>query len=278
MLRHDNQRSDPIGSPVMTPNPNRATATTLVFVHGACFGPWVWAEHLMPHFEALGLRCFAPDLHEAWPQAQWSASIAKFPIARYTDRLHSMLDQLSGPKILIGHAMGARIVEGLIERGARDGAVLIAPTPPEGLEAAMRELLMRFPASLSRMVVARRPRLMFGDSVRADPERLTQLLLSPGDARFSVELADLLAARLRDESFEACRDWLRPSSMSAVLRTMPVLAIGGREDPLVTPALLRHAAARWGAAAHVVPHAGHLPMLGAGAMTVARHIERWLFD
>jgi len=27
-----------------------------------------------------------------------------------------------------------------------------------------------------------------------------------------------------------------------------------------------------------VPHAGHLPMLGAGAMTVARHIERWLFD
>jgi pimeloyl-ACP methyl ester carboxylesterase len=117
MLRHDNQRSDPIGSPVMTPNPNRATAT-LVFVHGACFGPWIWAEHLMPHFEALGLRCFAPDLQEAWPQAQWSASIARFPLARYTDRLHGMLDQLSGPKILVGHAMGARIVEGLIERGA----------------------------------------------------------------------------------------------------------------------------------------------------------------
>jgi pimeloyl-ACP methyl ester carboxylesterase len=277
VLRHDNQRSDPIGSPVMTPNPNRATAT-LVFVHGACFGPWVWAEHLMPHFAALGLRCFAPDLHEAWPQAQWSASIARFPIARYTDRLHSMLDQLSGPKILIGHAMGARIVEGLIERGARDGAVLIAPTPPEGLEGAMRDLLMRFPSSLSRMVIARRPRLMFGDPVRADPESLLQRLLSQGDDRHSRELADLLAARLRDESFAACRDWLRPSSMSAVLQTMPVLAIGGREDPLVTPSFLRHAAAQWGAAAHVVPHAGHLPMLGAGAMTVARHIERWLFD
>jgi alpha-amylase len=62
-----------------------------------------------------------------------------------------------------------------------------------------------------------------------------------------------------------------------LMQTMPVLAIGGREDPLVTPPLLRHAAAQWGAAAHVVPHAGHLPMLGAGAMTVARHIERWLF-
>ena len=276
-MRHDNHRPDPIGSAAMTPNPNRATAT-LVFVHGAFLGPWIWGEHLVPHFEALGLRCFAPDLHQAWPQAQWSASIARCPIECYTDRLHGMLAQLSGPKILVGHAMGARIVEGLIERGARDGAVLIAPTPPEGLEAEMRELLMRYPASLSRMVVARRPRLMFGDPVRADSERLSQLLLSPGDARHSGELADLLAARLRDESFAACRDWLRPSPMSDVLRTMPVLAIGGREDPLVTPAVLRHAAALWGATAQVVPHAGHLPMLGAGAMTVARHIERWLFD
>jgi pimeloyl-ACP methyl ester carboxylesterase len=261
----------------MTPNPNRAPAT-LVFVHGAFLGPWIWGEHLVAHFEALGLRCFAPDLHQAWPQAQWSASIARFPIARYTDRLNGMLDQLSGPKILVGHAMGARIVEGLIERGARDGAVLIAPTPPEGLEAEMRELLMRYPASLSRMVVARRPRLMFGDPVQADSERLSKLLLSPSDARHAGELADLLAARLRDESLAACRDWLRPSPMSAVLRTMPVLVIGGREDPLVTPAVLRHAAAQWDATAHVVPHAGHLPMLGAGAMTVARHIERWLLN
>jgi len=261
----------------MTRNPTRAPAT-LVFVHGAFFGPWIWAEHLMPHFESLGLRCFAPDLQEAWPEAQWSASIARVPMARYIDRLHGMLAQLSGPKILVGHALGARVVEGLIGRGARDGAVLIAPTPPDGLEAAMRELLMRHPAALSRMLLERRPRLIFGDPAQTDPERLSQWLLSPEEIRSSGGLVELLAARLRDESFAACRDWLRPSTLSGVLRTMPMLTIGGREDPLVTPAALRHAAAQWTATAHVVPHAGHLPMLGPGATSVARHIERWLFD
>jgi len=261
----------------MTRNPTRAPAT-LVFVHGAFFGPWIWAEHLIPHFESLGLRCFAPDLQAAWPEAQWSASVARVPMARYIDRLHRMLVQFNGPKILVGHAMGARIVEGLIERGARDGAVLIAPTPPQGLEAAMRELLMRHPAALSRMLLERRPRLMFGDPAHADAERLSQWLLSPEAIRSSSGLAELLAARLRDESFTACRDWLRPSTLSGVLRTMPVLTIGGRDDPLVTPTALRHAAAQWAATAHVVPHAGHLPMLGPGAISVARHIERWLFD
>jgi pimeloyl-ACP methyl ester carboxylesterase len=261
----------------MTRNPTR-TPATLVFVHGAFFGPWIWAEHLMPHFESLGLRCFAPDLHEAWPEPQWSASIARVPMARYIDRLHGMLAQLSGPKILVGHAMGARIIEGLIDRGARDGAVLIAPTPPQGLEAAMRELLMRHPAALSRMLLERRPRLMFGDPAQTDLERLSQWLLWPEEIRSSSGVLDLLAARLRDESFAACRDWLRPSPLSGVLRTMPVLTIGGRKDRLVTPAVLRHAAAQWTATAHVVPHAGHLPMLGPSAISVARHIERWLFD
>jgi hypothetical protein len=34
----------------------------------------------------------------------------------------------------------------------------------------------------------------------------------------------------------------------------------------------------WNATAHVVPHAGHCAMLGAGWVAVARHVERWRFD
>ncbi len=142
----------------------------------------------------------------------------------------------------------------------------------------MRELLIRHPAALSRMLLERRPRLMFGDPAQTDLERLSQWLLWPEEIRSSSGVLDLLAARLRDESFAACCDWLRPSTMSGVLRTMPVLTIGGRKDPLVTPTVLRQAAAQWTATAHIVPHAGHLPMLGPSAIALARHIERWLFD
>ena len=249
----------------------------VVLVHGPCLGPWVWddgQDGLRPRLESLGLRCFAPDLHEAWPQPQWSTRVARLPLARYVDRLHAMLARIDGPKILVGHSMGARVVEGLIARGSRDGAVLISPTPPEGLEAAARGLAARHPASFARILLARRPLLWLGEPGCPDPARMRELLLGP---RASDALVSRVAAALRDESFSACRDGLRPQPVPRDTG-VPVLAISGRDDPLVTPAALRRTAVAWDAVAHVVPHAGHCPMLGDGAGIVARHVERWLFD
>jgi len=260
----------------MTTRRRHPVRATLLFVHGAGLGPWTFAEHLIPHFESLGLRCFAPDLHEAWPTEGWSPEVGRLPLARYAQRLRGLLAVMPGPVILVGHSMGARVVESLVRDGARDGAVLIAPTPPEGLLEPARALAARDPIAFGRAMLARRPLLLFGEASRPDPERVRALLLHPGAP---ASLAAQVAARLRDESFAACLDWLRPAAAAAPrsLR-VPVLAIGGREDPLVPPAALRRAAAAWGATAHVVPHAGHCPMLGAGGATVARHVERWLFD
>jgi pimeloyl-ACP methyl ester carboxylesterase len=248
---------------------------TLVFVHGPCLGPWVWSERLVPHFEALGLRCFAPDLHEAWPDGAWTGRVARMPLSRYVDRLHALLPSLPGPRILIGHSMGASIVAALVARGAHDGAVLIAPTPPEGLEGAARSLLARHPAAVARALFARRPLLCLGEPGHPDLDRVRGLLLHPNASRALVER---VASRLRDEPFNACLDWLRAPPPPPRGLHVPVLAIGGREDALVSVAALRRTAVAWNATAHVVPHAGHCPMLGDGSMTVARHIERWLFD
>lgn len=252
-----------------------AHRATLVLVHGPCLGPWIWAEHLVPRLEALGLRCFAPDLHEAWPRAEWSPAVARVSIERYAQRLHGLLAPLPGPRILVGHSMGARVVEALVERGLHDGAVLVSPTPPDGLEAQARGLAARWPAAFARALIARRPLLMFGEPGRPDPARVRALLLGP---RASDALVGRVAAALRDEPFAACLGWLRPRPAAARGARVPVLAISGRDDPLVTPAALRRTAAAWDAVAHVIPHAGHCPMLGPAAETLARHIERWLLD
>ena len=257
------------------PPPRPPPRATLVFVHGAFLGPWIWHEHLVPHFEALGLRCFAPDLHEAWPQPAWSARVARLPLDRYVERLHAVLARLRGPTILVGHALGARVVEGLVARGHRDGAVLVSPAPPEGLEAEARRIALGDPARFARALLARRPLLAFGEPGRPDPRRVRELMLGP---RAPDALVARTAAALRDEPFAACLDWLRPRPPAPPAARPPVLAISGRDDPLVTPRLLRHAAAAWDAAAHVLPHAGHCPMLGATAPVLARHLERWLFD
>ena len=252
-----------------------APRATVVLVHGPCLGPWIWDERVIPHLEGLGLRCFAPDLHEAWPQPDWGPSVARLPLARYVERLHAMLAPLRGPVILVGHSMGARIVEGLIARGAHDGAVLVSPTPPEGLEEPARRLALRHPGALAGALAARRPLRLFGEPGRPDPDRVREWLLGP---RADAALVARTAAALRDEPFAACRDWLRPGAPPDRDIGVPVLAISGRDDPLVTPAALRHTAAAWNAVGHVIPHAGHCPMLGAAGGVLARHIERWLFE
>ena len=252
-----------------------AARATVVLVHGPCLGPWIWAEHLAPRLEAAGLRCFAPDLHEAWPCAGWSPAVARVSIERYAQRLHGLLARIRGPRILVGHSMGARVVEALVGRGLHDGVVLISPAPPDGLEAQARSLAARWPAALARALFARRPLLLLGEPGRAEPERVRALLLGP---RAPDALVERVAASLRDEPFAACRQWLQARPPLPRALRVPVLAISGRDDALVTPAALRRTAAAWGASAHVIPHAGHCPMLGAPGAALARHVERWLLE
>lgn len=256
--------------------PTHRPRATVVLVHGPCLGPWVWHEHVVPHLESLGLRCFVPDLHETWPAPQWCGAVARTGIGRYVERLHATLGGIDGPIILVGHSLGARVVEGLVARGHRDGAVLVSPTPPQGLEAEARGLALRYPAALARALAARRPRLLLGDPERPDPVRVRDWLLGP---RASDPLVARVAGTLRDEPFAACLDWLRAAPVPVPPEAgVPVLVLAGRDDPLVTPAALRRTAAAWNAVAHVLPHAGHCPMLGPSGATLARHLERWLFD
>lgn len=255
--------------------------STLVFIHGPFLGPWSWTETVMPVLQARGLRCFAPDLQAAWPAPPdsapphaWWSGVASLPLSRYVDRLHGVLSDWSGTKILIGHSMGARIVEGLVAKGHRDGVVMIAPTPPEGLSSRLRGLARHHPADAVRTLLTRRPLRLFGPPGHPDPGRVGRWLLHPGA---SAAQCEALAGRLRDESFAACRDWLGPSPWPAD-PDVPALMIGGREDALVAPADIRRTAVAWRANARIVPHAGHCPQLGETGVTLARHIERWLFE
>ena len=247
---------------------------TLVFIHGAGLGPWTWTQGLVPHFEAAGVRCFAPDLHEVWSAPRWSEAVSRLPLERCIDRLDTLLRDSPGPHILVGHGVGARIAQALVERGHRDGVVLIAPTPPAGLMPVVRRLALQWPLAFARMRLARRPALLLGEPGQANVARVRELLLYP---QASEAIASEVASRLRDESFEVCRAWFAPNPVPPSTGAA-ALVIGGREDRLVSADRLRHTAAAWQATAHLVPRAGHCPMLGESAITVARHIERWLFD
>lgn len=170
--------------------------------------------------------------------------------------------------------MGARIVQGLVARGHRDGMVMISPPPAQGGLAPLRRLASNHPVRFLRAWAERRPLWCFGPPGEPQASAVRELLLHP---TASADLVQSLSAALRDESFTACMQWLGRSPWP-IDAQVPTLVLGGREDPWVPVADLRRTAAAWQATAQVIPHAGHCPMLGDTAITVARHIERWLFD
>ena len=246
---------------------------TVVLIHGPFLGPWIWHEDVVLHLSRLGLACFTPDLEECWPQTPEADRSHDSCIAQAVERLADFLTRIEGPIILVGHSLGARVVEGLIARGHRTGAVLISPPPPQGLEEEARAFLGRYPVALARVRMAQRPLLWFGEPGEPDPQRL-RALLGP---RASEALLAQVGAALRDTPLDACLEAVRPAPGPRP-QDVPVLVLSGREDPLVTPAALRRTAVAWNAVAHVLPHAGHWPMLGPTGPVLARHIGRWLFE
>ena len=88
------------------PSPARPA---LLFVHGANVGAWCWEEHFLDYFSNLGHECLAVSLrgHGASP------SRGLFPpgIADYVSDVKDIACTLPVPPILIGHSMGARVVE-----------------------------------------------------------------------------------------------------------------------------------------------------------------------
>lgn len=241
---------------------------SILFLHGASAGAWMWAEDFLPRFADAGRHAVAVSLRGHGAVAG-RGTLAQADLAAFEADLLAALARFSTPPVLVGHSLGGLIGQRLLGRARLAGLVLMASLPPEGMALVGPRLAWSRPAlwweALASAVARERPPIL--DATHA-------LLRDEGIAE-----ADALryARRMVPESARALLDahWPTPV-MPAFLAGVPALVVAGERDPLVWLPETWRTALYHGAEHTALPDAGHFLQLGAAAPTSATRILDWL--
>jgi pimeloyl-ACP methyl ester carboxylesterase len=249
------------GREIISREPATATADRppLLFVHGLGHGAWCWDEHWLGEAAAQGWSAHAVSLRGH------GGSGGREEIRRWTfrDYAHDVLQaiiDLPTPPIIVGHSMGALIVQRVLERyPAAPGACLVAPagTPRHGIESGLR-LMARHPGMGLRFLAAQ--------PITLQPEDLFSSRMDPVEARRH-------ANRQVPESPLAQYQIVLPRRPRAA--QCPILVLGGGDDALISVSEVVRTAKHFGTRAHVFRGMGHDLMLDVGWRAPLQTLLDW---
>jgi non-heme chloroperoxidase len=246
----------------------RRRPAPLLFVHGAYVGAWCWAEHFLPWFAQHGWEVHAVSLrgHGA------SAGREGLDGAGLEDYVRDVVDtagRLGRPPVLVGHSMGAIVVQRAARRCGARAMVLMAPVPPQGLAASLVSLALRDPPLLFALNAMQ----LGGDDITA--------LRRVRDYLFSASLSEADVIRyLRRTQRESQRVLLELSWPQhfwiAAARGIPCMVTGGADDAFFPVPMFEEAARFHGLRPQVITGMAHVMMLEPGWAEVAQHVHTWL--
>ena len=247
---------------------SRSRRPPLLFVHGGYTDGWCWVPHFLDWFAARGWPAHALSLRGHGGSAGAELLFAS-GLDDYAADVERVAGTLAEPPVLIGHSMGAAIVERMIAIHPHRGAVLLAPVPPTGLAGIAARLAFERPDALVRMA-------------NLDPARLTDDVLAAlrpfyfsDDAEPSILAA--MSSHIGAESPRAILDlslrlhWVKPERNGT-----PLAVIGAGSDRICAPADVRATARHHGVEATIVPGLAHMLMLEPAWERAAEVIAPWL--
>lgn len=239
----------------------------LLFIHGGYCDAWCWEPHFLPWFASRGYPSYAISLrgHGA---SGGRESLFVASLDDYVADVERVRAALPAPPVLIGHSMGAAIIERLLATSAVPAAALLAPVPPGGLGPVASRLLVWQPEYLVNMQRLDAPHLA-GDVLAA---------LRP--MYFSADVApDILAqavTHLCVESPRALLDLTLPVGRARGPRTAPPCVLGATDDRIATPGDVKATALFYDTTPTMVPGLAHMMMLERGWQSVAQPLLEWL--
>ena len=174
-------------------------APTVVAVHGITSNAWVWDP--LAHHLAGAAELIAVDLRGRGRSVD---APTPYGIGQHAADIASIVEQIGGPLVLVGHSMGAFVVEMVAERRPElvrdlllvDGGAPLAEPPDGDVDVALEELLgpglerirTVWPDRVSyHSMWASHP--AFGDGISPDLERnlLADLVEVEGGFRTAVD-------------------------------------------------------------------------------------------
>jgi pimeloyl-ACP methyl ester carboxylesterase len=240
----------------------------LLFVHGGFSDSWFWAPYFLPWFAEKGYAAHALSLrgHGA---SGGGDTLFVAGLDDFAADVEHVAAGLAAPPVLIGHSMGAAVIERLLATRPVRAAALISPVPPAGLLPMVARLATGqpdYPIPFSQF----------------DPGRMsTDVLEALRPFYFSDDVApEILAeatAHLCVESPRVLLDlslrlhWQLPERSG-----VPVFVLGAEADRISTPDDVRATAHHHGVEATVLPGLAHMLMLERKWEKPAKELLRWL--
>lgn len=240
----------------------------LLFVHGGYTSSACWDVSFLPFFQELGYNCHALDL-SGHGQSHGRAELNTFGLDHYAEDVAHIVAGLSAVPVLIGHSMGAIVVQRYLETASAQAVVMMAPVPPTGLAASGLQLALRQPD-----FIVEAERAVRGEYTAKTVRIMREVYFSPD---VSAEQFAAFQPMVQDESMRALTELMALAlRLPARKPKIPALVIGGELDALFAANRLYMTATGWNGDTCVIPRAGHMLMMDPQWRTVAEKIDHWL--
>lgn len=232
----------------------------LVFVHGAWVGAWCWEEYFLPFFADQGFDVYALELRGR-NNVSLLPDINPPGLEEYIKDLVRGLDALEENAILIGHSMGAFLLQHYLARFHAEAALLLAPIPPIGVSKVSLRFTMQHPFEAGLLNMN-----MFVPPLRTFPSSAIPLLFSK---ETNKEAAESYLTKMRSESPKLFLDAGFPLKPTLKNEDAPIIVMGCREDNIILVEEVEQTAKAYHTEAVFVDKPGHMCMLDAHWKTVA---------
>lgn len=244
----------------------------IVMVHGASEGGWCFDTFRKP-FEAKGWTVHAPDLiGHGSDDKDAKTRLAGIGLADYREQLLPLVKSFASPPVLLGHSMGAVLVQQLAAMGLAKALVLVSPAPRTGIlpssdsEKDLAQGFMTIP-SFWKTVISPDFDLASFYSMNKVPEGERRALFDKFGPESGLAYFQLFFWQI---------DKAKGAYVDTGAVTCPVLVVSGSDDNLVSPATARATAQGYSRATlWEEPGHGHMLIVEPGAEEIAARIADW---